>query len=73
MTNWEAYFGTPDRATVTLVDFLYHSQKSGILDEGSKPPTFDVTAECTMPTLSISGVNPGASISDWMNTEVRDD
>ena len=72
MTNWEAYFGTPERAAITLSDFVYHSQMCSMSGEGSVP-TFDVTAECTMPTLHISNINPGASISDWLESEVRYD
>lgn len=71
MTNWEAYFGTPERAAITLSDFVYHSQMCSMSE--SIVPTFDVTAECTMPTLRISNINPGSSISDWLESEVRDD
>lgn len=72
MTNWEAYFGTPDRAAVTLGDFVYHSQMCSMSGDGVVP-IFATTAECTMPTLHISNINPGASISDWLESEVRDD
>lgn len=72
MTNWEAYFGTPERAAITLCDFVYHSQMCSMSDEGIVP-TFDVTAECTMPPLNISKIAPGASISEWLESEVRDD
>lgn len=70
MTNWEAYFGTPERAAITLSDFVYHSQMCSIEGDGV---IFATTAECTMPTLHISNINPGASISDWLESEVRDD
>ena len=71
MTNWEAYFGTPERAAITLSDFVYHSQMCSM--SGEVVPTFDVTAECTMPTLHINNINPGSSISDWLESEVCDD
>ena len=72
MTNWETYFGTPERAAITLSDFVYHSRMSGMSDEYTVA-TFDVTAECVMPTLRISNINPGTSISDWLESEVRYD
>ena len=73
MKNWEAYFGTPERAAITLSDFFYHSQMCSMSGAYDTVPTFDVTAECVMPTLRISNINPGTSISDWLESEVRDD
>lgn len=70
MTNWEEYFGTPEVTAVTLMDFLFHSRQSKLEDPEGIALPFDVTAESTIPSLTISRINPGTSLLNWLNSEV---
>ena len=70
ITNYYVYFGSPERAAITLSDFVYHSEML-FNDSIRGPISFAGTAECVLPDLHVSKINPACSIANWLFAEAE--
>ena len=70
-TNYQKYFGTPERAALTLADCASLSMESFLGTEDGDYQSFGSIAETVMPGLEVDGLAHGWSFINWLNSGVQ--